>query len=55
MRLAALGSAASLLGVALLAASWAGLVACLVLGGLANAASHPATNLSLAREVPAGW
>src|SRR5215217_7337314 len=54
MRLAALGSAASLLGVALLAASWAGLVACLVLGGLANAASHPATNLSLAREVPAG-
>ena len=33
MRLAALGSAASLLGVALLAASWAGLVACLVLGG----------------------
>jgi MFS family permease len=54
MRLAALGSAASLLGVALLAASWVGLVACLVLGGLANAASHPATNLSLAREVPAG-
>ena len=54
MRLAALGSAASLLGVALLAASWAGLVACLVVGGLANAASHPATNLSLVREVPAG-
>ena len=53
MRLAALGSAASLLGIALLAGSWAGLVACLVLGGLANAASHPATNLSLAREVPA--
>ncbi|MCA1688703.1 MAG: MFS transporter [Actinobacteria bacterium] len=54
MRLAAAGSAASLLGVALLATSWAGLVACLVLGGLANAVTHPATNLSLAREVPAG-
>jgi MFS family permease len=53
MRLAALGSAASLFGVALVAASWAGLVACLALGGLANAVSHPATNLSLAREVPA--
>ncbi|MFL5991758.1 MAG: MFS transporter [Rubrobacteraceae bacterium] len=53
MRLAAAGSAASLLGVALLARSWSGLVACLVLGGLANAVSHPAANLSLAREVPA--
>jgi MFS family permease len=54
MRLAAVGSAASLLGVALLARSWAALVACLVLGGLTNAISHPATNLSLAREVPTG-
>src|SRR3712207_5672483 len=54
MRLSAIGSAASLFGVALVAASWAGLVACLVLGGLANAVSHPATHLSLAREVPAG-
>ncbi len=54
MRLAAAGSAASLLGVALFARSWSGLVACLVLGGLANAVSHPAANLSLAREVPAG-
>ena len=54
MRLAAVGSAAALLGVALLARSWTALVACLVLGGLANAISHPATNLSLAREVPAG-
>jgi MFS family permease len=54
MRLAAAGSAASLLGVALLATSWAGLVGCLVLGGLANAVTHPATNLSLAREVRAG-
>ena len=53
MRLSAIGSAATLLGIALLAESWAGLVACLVLGGLANAVSHPATHLSLAREVPA--
>lgn len=54
MRLAAAASAASLLGVALLAGSWMTLVACLLLGGLANAVSHPATHLSLAREVPAG-
>ncbi len=54
MRLSAAGSAASLLGVALLAGSWSGLVACLLVGGLANAVSHPASNLSLAREVPAG-
>ena len=54
MRLAAAGSAAALLGVALLARSWGGLVACLLLGGLANAISHPATHLYLAREVPAG-
>lgn len=54
MRLAVIGSAASLLGVALLARSWTGLVACLVLGGLANATTHPATHLSLARNVPAG-
>jgi MFS family permease len=52
MRLAAVVGAISLLGVALLARSWAGLVACLVIGGFANALSHPATNLSLSREVP---
>ena len=54
MRLSAVASAASLLSVALFAGSWRGLVACLVLGGLANAVAQPATNLSLAREVPAG-
>jgi MFS family permease len=54
MRLSAVGSAASLLGVALFAGSWRGLVVCLVLGGLANAVAQPATHLSLAREVPAG-
>ena len=53
MRVSATGSAAALLGVALFAGSWAGLVACLVLGGLANAVAHPATHLSLARKVPA--
>ena len=53
MRVSATGSAAALLGVALFAGSWAGLVACLVIGGLANAVAHPATHLSLAREVPA--
>ncbi|HEV2124821.1 MAG TPA: MFS transporter, partial [Chloroflexota bacterium] len=51
MRVAALGSAASLLGVAVFARSWTLLVACLALGGFANAVSHPATHLSLAREV----
>ena len=53
MRVSTVGSAAALLGVALFAESWAALVACLVLGGLANAVAHPATHLSLAREVPA--
>ncbi|MDP8899727.1 MAG: MFS transporter [Actinomycetota bacterium] len=52
MRLAVFGSAASLLCVALFAGSWTGLVVCLVFGGLANAVAHPATHLSLAREVP---
>ncbi len=54
MRLAAIGGAVSLLGVAVLARSWTGLIACLVVGGLANAIGQPAANLSLAREVPAG-
>src|ERR687893_242976 len=53
MRVSATGSAAALLGVALFARSWAGLVACLVLGGLANAVAHPATHPSLAGKVPA--
>jgi MFS family permease len=52
MRLAAAVSAASLLVVSVLAGSWWGLVACLVLGSLGNSISHPATHLFLAREVP---
>lgn len=54
MRVAAVGSAASLLGVALFARSWTLLVSCLVVGGFANAIAHPATHLSLAREIPPG-
>src|SRR5215218_4100729 len=53
MRVAALVSAASLLAVSF-AGSWEGLVACLVLGGVGNSITHPATHLSLAREVPRG-
>ena len=52
MRLAAICAAISLLGIAVFANSWASLVVCLVLGGFANAIGQPATNLSLAREVP---
>ena len=51
MRFAAVASAASLLVVSVLATSWWWLCACLVLGGLGNAISHPATHLLLAREV----
>ena len=54
MRVAVLVSAASLLSVATLAGSWAALVFCLALGGLANAISHPATHLFMARKVPQG-
>lgn len=54
MRLAVLGSAASLLSVAIFAGSWVGLVVCLAFGGLANAVTHPATHLLLARHVPPG-
>ena len=52
MRVSALTGAASMLAVAALAGSWWGLVACLVLGGLGNAISHPSTHLLIAREVP---
>ncbi len=52
MRLAVAVSAGSLLAVSALASSWWGLVTCLMLGGLGNSISHPATHLFLAREVP---
>lgn len=53
MRLAAAVSATVLLAIAVLAGSWGGLVAFMVVGGLGNALAQPAANLSLAREVPA--
>ncbi|HZG62762.1 MAG TPA: MFS transporter [Rubrobacteraceae bacterium] len=54
MRAAVLASAASLLGVALLAGSWLALIFCLAFGGLANAISHPATHLFMARRISQG-
>jgi MFS family permease len=45
-------SAGALLGVAGLARGWWQLVACLGVGGLANALLQPATNLALARRIP---
>ena len=54
MQAAALGSAASLLCIALFAGSRNGLIGFLVLGGLANAASQVAANLALARGVRTG-
>jgi MFS family permease len=46
-------SAATLLSVAVLANEWWQLVACMAPGGLANALLQPATNLALARGIPA--
>jgi MFS family permease len=51
MQVASLGSAASLLCIALFASSWNGLIGFLVLGGLANAISQVAANLALARGI----
>jgi predicted MFS family arabinose efflux permease len=51
MQAAALGSAASLLCIALFTSSWNGLIGFLVLGGFANAVSQVAANLALARGV----
>lgn len=47
-------SAASLLGVAVAARSFATLVVFLVLGGVANAAAQPAANLVIAHAMPPG-
>jgi MFS family permease len=51
MRLAAVAAGAALAAVALVAHSLRLLLACLALGGLANALAQPATNLFLARRV----
>lgn len=45
---------ASCAGIAAFARSWSGLVVWLAVGGLGNAISQPAANLSLTRLVPAG-
>lgn len=51
--LAAVCSAMSLAGVALLAGAWTDLAVFLAIGGVGDGLSQPATNLSLARAVPA--
>jgi MFS family permease len=51
--LAGLLATASLLGIALIARSYGSLLALLVLGGIANAASQMSANLLLAEAVPA--
>ncbi|MGH9247126.1 MAG: MFS transporter [Acidimicrobiales bacterium] len=50
---AAAGTAAATLGIALVATSWSRLVGCLVVAGAANGVALPATNLTLARRIPA--
>lgn len=52
MRVAATGSAACLLGVALLAREWTHLLVLLIVGGLANGIAAPATNGAVSRLVP---
>lgn len=54
MEIATVGSATSLLRVVVFVRSWPPLVGCLVVGELANVVAHPATHLSLAREMPPG-
>lgn len=54
MLLGVAGSCISLLGIAVLARSWASLVFFLVIAGMSNAISLPGANLTLARAVPPG-
>jgi MFS family permease len=51
---AATGTSAAMLALAVLADSWADVVACMLLAGFANGFALPATNLGLARRIPAG-
>lgn len=53
LTVAAIGSASALLGIAAFVRSWAHLVAFLAIGGIANAVAQPASNLAIARAVPA--
>ncbi|HYJ70041.1 MAG TPA: MFS transporter [Nocardioidaceae bacterium] len=52
--LAASGTTVAMLAIAALADSWADVVACMMLAGLANGFALPATNLGLARRIPPG-
>lgn len=52
MRAATAGAALSLLGVAIAAHDLPTLIACLMVGGLANAIAQPAINLFIAERVP---
>lgn len=54
MRVATALSALSLAAVGVLARTFALLLGCLVIGGVANSVAQPATNLYLARRVPDG-
>lgn len=49
---AATGTALATMGAALFATSWWRLVVCMVLAGMANGTTLPATNLALARGIP---
>lgn len=51
MSVGAVGSAVTLLGIAVFARSWAVLVAFLALGGIAGAIAQPGTNLAVARAI----
>jgi cyanate permease len=51
IRISCLSGAITMLGIAVLTRSWAGLAGWLVLGGLGHAAVHPAANLVLARRI----
>lgn len=50
MAIGALGSGATLLGIALFATNWETLFAILMVGGLANAVAQPGANSSVARD-----
>lgn len=54
MATAAIGSVISLLGIALLAHRWWHLIPFLIVGGIANAITHPTANLALVRGIPEG-
>jgi MFS family permease len=54
MAIAAAGTSAAMLAIALVADSWGDVVACMLLAGTGQGFALPATNLGLARRIPAG-